>query len=104
MFHSLRHGHTRVVLGVILIVAFGSITAYQYPASSNAPQMAMDICDHTDAEKECEEIGKGDLDEFVKMDQKSFFVTNLNVTDEAYWTQNDYLIDLPENPTPPPEL
>ena len=103
MFHSLRQGYTRVVLGAILVAAFG-LTAYQYPSGDHSAQVVMDVCDHTDAKKECEEIVKGDLDEFVRMDQKSTFMTPLQLADESYWTQKDYLIDPPENPTPPPEL
>ena len=61
------------------------------------------MCDHTDAEKECEEKGEAEVDEFVKQDHKAIFLTNMNINSEPWWTHEDYPLNLQENPTPPPE-
>jgi len=103
MILSRIHNHLRVSLALLLIGVMLANTGFQSMAVNMADPLAIDICDHTDSETECDKKESGETDDIVSHDVRSasIFLKYLSITDNFH--VQGYLNHHTEIVCPPPE-
>ena len=103
MFRSLQHNHLRLTVGLLLFTALALNIGFQYSSADMSEPLLIDLCDHSDSEKECENTEKGEADEFVELENNTIAADGLYSASRTARAYNHYHLHHLENPTPPPE-
>ncbi|GJM28441.1 MAG: hypothetical protein DHS20C17_10760 [Cyclobacteriaceae bacterium] len=88
---------------MLLISTIAINAGYQCSATFLGDPFAIDVCEQTDGETECEKEGKDKADDVISHELKSiaFIEPDLNITGSTF--EFDYSLNHPEIFTPPPQ-
>ena len=92
-----------VVTALLLVMVFTTNLGYQFTIYSHLDISLIELCDHMDSEKECDEKEKGEKDDVIKHDHRDYRVYAFNHRDGLLSSVLAYPPEHLETPTPPPE-
>lgn len=100
---SARHSHLRISLALLLIGVMLANAGLQSTLVDSPDPLAIDICDHTDGETECDKNASGETDDIISLDVRSLklFVNHLSKLDD--FCVSIYPNHHTETVCPPPE-
>jgi hypothetical protein len=93
---------TKFHIGLLLVAAIAVNAGFQYTAQNLNP-LAMDVCEHTDSESECDKEEKVKTDDVISHNHKNITFLAVNPDISHYIIRLDYSDSHPEIFTPPPE-
>ena len=97
-YHSLKI-FMALILTQIMLINLG----YQQTWLDLQDPVAIDVCDHTDSEKECDKKETGEKDDLISHVTKTPIINFIHKSKARVATTSGYVSDPPEIASPPPE-